>query len=117
MQQLAGFDNHRLPFLSSERDAIDVENANDYYEMVINLANSEPDKIKILMNMKAIRSSCKWAVSLLKHCFGSRLMFKFVNSEMSVRMKTTHQLMIMMARYSSHNKGFICDDDMLPLAG
>jgi hypothetical protein len=51
--------NYHLPFLFSERDAIDVENANDYHEMVANLANSEPDKIKILVDMKAIRSSCR----------------------------------------------------------
>ncbi|KAF8503814.1 hypothetical protein F5888DRAFT_1800103 [Russula emetica] len=45
-------------FSFNERDAIDVENANDYCEMVANLTNSEPDKIKILMDMKVIRSSC-----------------------------------------------------------
>jgi hypothetical protein len=57
--------DHHLPFLFSERDAIDVENATDYCEMVANLAKSEPDKIKILMDMKAIRSSCGRAVSFL----------------------------------------------------
>jgi len=58
MSQSADFENHYLPFLSSERDAIDVENANDYRKMVTNLAKSQPDKIKILVDMKVIRSSC-----------------------------------------------------------
>jgi hypothetical protein len=40
--------------LSSEQDAIDVENASDYHEMVGNLATFEPDRIKILMDMKVI---------------------------------------------------------------
>jgi hypothetical protein len=53
MSQLA-FEYHRLSFLSSERDAIDIENGNDYREMVGNLAKSEPDKVKILVDMKAI---------------------------------------------------------------
>jgi hypothetical protein len=63
------FEVHRLSFLSSERDAIDVENASDYHEMVSNLANFEPDKIKILVDMKAIRSSCGRVVSLLTYYF------------------------------------------------
>ena len=71
MLQLASFNDQHLPFLFSERDAIDVENTNDYCEMVTNLAKSEPDKIKILVDMKVIRSSCGRVVSLLrvKHHF------------------------------------------------
>src|ERR1700733_2398813 len=65
--------DHYLPFLSSERDAIDVENATDYREMVANLANFEPDKIKILMDMKVIRSSCGRAVSFCIIAFESCL--------------------------------------------
>jgi hypothetical protein len=100
MSQLASLDiihlSH-LPFLSSERDAIDVENANDYCEMVANLANSEPDKIKILVDMKMIQRSCGRVVSLFKQRFGSCL--TFINSEMPVRMKVIHQMMITKARY------------------
>ena len=63
--QSAVFEDHHSPFSSSERDAIDVENVNDYREMVANLAESEPDKIKILVDMKVIRSSCGRVVSPL----------------------------------------------------
>jgi hypothetical protein len=94
--------NYHLPFLFSERDAIDVENANDYCEMVANLAKYEPDKIKILVDMKAIRSSCKRVVSLLKHHFRKYLTLKFVNREMPVRTKLIHQLM--KARYSTSSQ-------------
>ena len=58
-----------LTILFSERDAVDVENANDYCEMVANLAGSEPDRIKVLVDMKTIRSSCRRVVSLLGHSF------------------------------------------------
>jgi hypothetical protein len=61
--------SHCLSFLFSERDAIDVENVNDYCEMVANLGNAEPDKIKILVDMKVIRRSCGRVVSLLKRHF------------------------------------------------
>jgi hypothetical protein len=74
MSQLA-FEYHRLSFLSSERDAIDVENGNDYRKMVGNLAKSEPDKVKILVDMKAIRGSCGRVVSLLTCYF--RKLFDF----------------------------------------
>jgi hypothetical protein len=52
------YSDHYLLFLSRERDTVDVENATDYREMVANLAKSEPDKIKILMDIKTIQSSC-----------------------------------------------------------
>ena len=58
-----------LTILFSERDAVDVENANDYCEMVANLAGSEPDKFKVLVDMETIRSSCRRVVSLLRHHF------------------------------------------------
>jgi hypothetical protein len=63
--QLAVFEDQHSPFSSSERDAIDVENVNDYRKMVANLAESEPDKIKILVDMKVIQSSCGKVVSPL----------------------------------------------------
>ena len=47
-----------VPFLLSKRDTIDVENANDYREMVANLANLDPDKIKIMVDMKVIQCCC-----------------------------------------------------------
>ena len=56
-----------VPFLLSEWDAIDVENADDYHEMVTNPANLDPDKIKIMVDMKVIQCCCGWVVSLLKH--------------------------------------------------
>jgi hypothetical protein len=61
--------DYRLPILSSECDAIDVENANDYCEMVANLASSEPDKVKILVDIKVIQGSCGRVVSLLHYNF------------------------------------------------
>ena len=86
----------------SKRDAIDVENANDYCEMVANLAKYEPDKIKILVDIKAIWSSCKQVVSLLKHHFQKYLTLKFINREMPARMKLIHRLM--KARYSTSSQ-------------
>ena len=56
-----------VPFLLSRQDAIDVENADNYHEMVTNLANLNPDKIKIMVDMKVIQHCCGQVVSLLKH--------------------------------------------------
>ena len=43
-----------LTILFCEQDTVDVENANNYYEMVANLAGSEPDRIKVLVDMKSV---------------------------------------------------------------
>ena len=67
--------------------------------MVANLAKYKLDKIKILVNMKAIWSFYKQVVSLLKHQFQTYLTLKFVNREMPVRTKLIHQLI--KVRYST----------------
>ena len=86
-----------LTILFCEQDTVDIENANDYYEMVANLAGSEPDRIKVLVDMKTIRSSCRQVVDLvcLDIIFESQL--TSTNSEMLVR-KIIQQLVIMEMR-------------------
>jgi hypothetical protein len=90
---------YHLPFLFSERDAIDVENAKDYGEMVANLASLEPDKIKILVDMKTIRSSCGRMVRRAQLTIP--VMYLTLRSEMRAMMKTIHHLIIMKARYET----------------
>jgi hypothetical protein len=96
MSQLSCSD-HYLPFSSSERDAVDVENATDYCEMVANLAKSGPDKIKILMDIKTIRSSCGRVVSSLKYRVWN--LFDLHNRVMPAMMKITCRPMKMKMRY------------------